>query len=58
MAKVLKCKDAGMDCDYEARGKTVDEVLEKAKRHAMKEHDVRQVSQDYLDSWRKLIKDE
>lgn len=38
MAKVLRCRDVGVDCDFVARGATVDEVLEKAKAHASSDH--------------------
>jgi predicted small metal-binding protein len=34
MAKVLRCRDVGVDCDFIARGATTKEVLEKAKDHA------------------------
>jgi predicted small metal-binding protein len=56
MAKVLKCKDVGIDCAFEAQGKTIDEVLKQAAAHARKEHGVKRVTQDYLKSWKKLIK--
>ena len=56
MSKVLKCKDVGINCTFEASGKTVDEVLKKAADHARKEHGVKRVTQDYLKSWKKLIK--
>jgi len=44
------------DCSFEARGKTIDEVLKKAADHARKEHGVKRVTQDYLKSWKKLVK--
>ena len=56
MEKVLRCKDVGLDCSFEARGKTIDEVLKKAADHARKEHGVKRVTQDYLKSWKKLVK--
>lgn len=54
--KVLRCKDIGVDCDFEAHGKTVDEVLKKAKVHA-KVHGIKRVTGDYLQSWGKHIKE-
>ncbi|NJD55617.1 MAG: DUF1059 domain-containing protein [Nitrospirae bacterium] len=56
MAKVLKCKDVGIDCAFEAQGKTIDEVLKQAAAHARKEHGAKRVTQDYLKSWKKLIR--
>jgi len=38
MAKVLKCRDVGVDCDFVARGATTEEVLAKAKDHACSDH--------------------
>lgn len=53
--KTLSCKDVGMDCDYQARGKTANEVLKKAAAHAKKDHNIKKVTKDYLDSWRTKI---
>lgn len=36
MGKILRCKDAGIDCDSFARGATEEEVLGKAAEHAKK----------------------
>lgn len=38
MTKVLRCRDVGVDCDFEMRGATVEEVLAKAKEHACGDH--------------------
>lgn len=56
--KVLACKDIGVNCDYQARGRTAAEVLKKASVHAQKDHNIKKVSKDYLDSWRKKIHEE
>jgi len=58
MAKLLKCKDVGIDCDFVTRGKTEDEVLKKAAEHARKDHGVKRVTKDYINSWKKLIRNE
>lgn len=58
MAKVLRCRDIGVDCDFEARGKTEEEVLKNASEHARKSHNIKKVTEDYIKSWRKNIKDE
>lgn len=56
--KTLACKDVGMKkCDYIAKGKTEDDVLKLAKKHA-KEHGVEEVTEEYLKSWRKKIHEE
>lgn len=56
MAKVLRCRDIGINCTFEAQGKTIDDVLKQAAEHARKKHDVKRVTQDYLKSWKKLIR--
>jgi len=56
MAKMLKCKDVGVDCDFVASGKTDEEVLKKASEHARKDHNIKRVTRDYLESWRKHIR--
>lgn len=53
--KVLRCRDIGVDCDFEARAKTIDEVLKKAAEHARKDHNIKRVTKDYLESWRKHV---
>ena len=53
--KVLRCKAVGVDCDFEARGKTSDEILKKAAEHARKNHGIKRVTKDYLESWRRKI---
>jgi predicted small metal-binding protein len=56
--KVLSCKDVGVNCDFRARGRTVGEVLKKASAHATKDHNIKKISKEYLDSWRLKIHDE
>jgi len=40
MAKVLRCRDLGMNCPREIRGEDEDEVLKLAAEHAEKEHHI------------------
>ena len=55
MMKVLSCRDVGVNCDFQARGKTVDEVIRKATDHAKKDHHIEKVTKEYLDSWKRKI---
>jgi len=43
MAKVylISCRDAGVDCDFQARGSSVEEVMQQCADHGMKEHDMK-----------------
>jgi predicted small metal-binding protein len=58
MAKVLRCRDLGVDCDFVASGKTKEEVLKRAAEHARKDHNVKRVTKDYIKSWQKHIRNE
>jgi predicted small metal-binding protein len=40
MTKILKCGDLMPGCDEAIEGRDTDEVLEKAERHARKEHNM------------------
>ena len=57
MMKILRFSDAGIDCNYEVHGKTVEEVLTKAVDHARKGHDM-EITDDSLAAWRRLIREE
>jgi predicted small metal-binding protein len=40
MAKVLRCRDVGLDCPKEVRAETEDELLKLAAEHAEKDHGI------------------
>ncbi len=40
MSKQMRCRDVGMDCEFEAHGETDQEVLEKAAAHARTTHQI------------------
>ncbi|HEU5169030.1 MAG TPA: DUF1059 domain-containing protein [Gemmatimonadales bacterium] len=44
MAKHLRCRDIGMNCDFEAHGNTDDEVLQQAAAHARRDHQINDLS--------------
>ena len=58
MAKVLKCKDVGMDCDFVARAETEEEVLKLAGEHAGTTHAMTDMSDEVLAKVRAAIHDE
>lgn len=43
MAKVylISCRDAGIDCDFEARGTSSDEVMQLCADHAIRGHNMK-----------------
>ena len=40
MAKVLRCRDLGMDCPKEVRAETEEELMKLAAEHAEKDHGI------------------
>ena len=46
MAKVIRCRDVGVDCDFEARGETEQEVLRKCAEHARSAHGMERIPAD------------
>jgi predicted small metal-binding protein len=40
MAKELRCRDVGLDCDFQARGNSEEEVLQQASAHARSVHQI------------------
>lgn len=58
MAKVLRCKDVGMDCDFEVRATTEEEILQRAAEHAQTAHGMREIPQEVVAKVRAAIRDE
>ena len=58
MAKVIRCKDIGVDCDFEARGETVEEILVKCAEHGRDVHGMNELPSEMIDKVRAYIRDE
>lgn len=58
MAKILSCREMGKECDFVARGNTVDEVLEKAAEHGRKVHGITELPPDMIAKARSLVREE
>ena len=58
MAKVLRCRDVGMDCDFVARAETEEEILKKAAEHADEVHNLQEIPEEVLEKVRAAIRDE
>lgn len=58
--KALSCKDAGINCNFVAHGKTNDEVLKQAADHGKKVHGMKDAdfTPDKLKKFRSLIHEE
>jgi predicted small metal-binding protein len=61
MAKVylISCRDAGVDCDFQARGSSLDEVMQLCADHGAREHmkgfgpDLYRKMRSCMKTWRK-----
>jgi predicted small metal-binding protein len=57
MTKVLSCRDVGVDCDFEARGETEEEVMKKTAQHAKEAHGMTEIPQEIVEKCQKAIRD-
>jgi len=58
MTKVMRCRDVGMDCDFEAHGKDEKEIMNKATAHARSDHGMSEIGPDLAAKVRAVIHDE
>ena len=56
MAKQLRCRDVGLNCDFEVRGTTDEEVLQKAVVHARIVHQLSDVPPELATKVRAAIR--
>lgn len=57
MGKKLRCRDLGLECEFEAKGDSVDEVLQKAYAHALLQHPGLKITPELVEQARTAIKD-
>jgi predicted small metal-binding protein len=57
MAKAIKCRDVGVDCDFEARADTMEELLQKCAEHAKTAHGMTQIPPDLIAKVQGAIRD-
>ncbi len=48
VTKVMRCRDVGPDCDFEAKGNTEEEVLQQVAVHAGSAHGITDIPADML----------
>lgn len=58
MAKVVKCRDVGFDCDGVVRAETEDEVLKRVAAHAKAVHEIEEVTPEIVAKVRSVMRDE
>ena len=57
MAKVLRCRDVGMDCDFVTQAETEEEILQHAAAHARTVHHMQEISAEVMTTVRAAIRE-
>jgi predicted small metal-binding protein len=57
MAKVVRCRDVGFDCDGVVRAETEEEVLKLVAAHARNVHNLNAVSEEVVAKVRQVMRD-
>ncbi|MGH7849216.1 MAG: DUF1059 domain-containing protein [Thermodesulfobacteriota bacterium] len=57
MTKVLRCRDVGMECDFEAKGETAEDIMQQAAKHAKEEHGMDVIPAEVAEKCQKAIRD-
>jgi predicted small metal-binding protein len=58
MAKVLNCRDLGTDCDFVARGETVEELMQVGAKHGAEVHGMTEIPPEMAQQIMSLSRDE
>ncbi len=58
MGKVLRCRDVGADCNFEARGNDEAQVLQQCAEHAKQDHAGMEITPELQEKIKAAIKDE
>ena len=58
MAKVVNCRDVGVDCDFVMRGETTEDILRQAAEHARSAHNMTEIPPEVAEKLRGAIHDE
>jgi predicted small metal-binding protein len=58
MTKVIRCRDVGVDCDFEGRGETEQEILDQCAEHGRTSHGMQKLSPELVAKVRSAIREE
>jgi predicted small metal-binding protein len=56
MVYKFKCKDIGMQCGFETKAKTMEELMQKIVEHAQKEHGMKEIPPELQEKVKNAIK--
>jgi predicted small metal-binding protein len=52
----ISCRDAGVDCDFQAEGVTIEEVMQACADHGMQEHGMKGFGPELYSKMRNCLK--
>jgi predicted small metal-binding protein len=58
MAKVVSCREVGVDCDFVAKGETEQDVLQQCAEHARSAHGMTEIPAELAEKVRTAMRDE
>jgi len=58
MAKAIHCMDLGADCDFVARGETLEDVMRVGAEHGKAVHGITEVSPEMMEKVGSIVRDE
>jgi predicted small metal-binding protein len=58
MAKMVSCRDVGVDCDFVARGENEQEIMQQCAEHARTAHGMNEIPSELAGKVRTAIRDE
>ena len=58
MAKVMTCREVGMNCDFVARGNSEEEIMAQAAQHAKQDHGFESIPPEVMEKVKAAIRDE
>ena len=58
MAKIVSCRDVGVDCDFVARGETEQDMLRQTAEHARTAYNMTEIPAVLAENVRGAIRDE
>ena len=58
MAKVVSCREVGVDCDFVAKGETEQEVLQQCAEHARSAHGMTEIPPELAQKVRTAMHEE
>ena len=57
MAKSISCRDVGVDCDFQATGETVEEVMRQCADHAKGAHGMDEIPPELVEKVQAAIRE-